>query len=96
METENSTAPTDGFSWAKVGEFTAGLAGIFGQVKISEAEADKFKYEAQVKALSEQLEQPTYEAQNIPETFAAGFVPSGKYVLMGLAALAVFFVVRKF
>jgi len=99
MDTENTSEPTDGFSLAKVGEFAESLYGIFGGIKMSEAEAEKFKYQAQVEALQSQLNEPQYEAQNIPEQAytSAGFnLPLNKYAWFGLAGLAVYFVARKF
>jgi len=98
METENEVAPTDGFSLAKVGEFAASLYGIFAGVKMSEAEADKFKYQAQVEALRSQLNEPQYDTQNIPEkVYSAGFnLPINQYALLGLGVLAAVLIARKF
>ncbi len=96
MDTQEST-PTDGFSLAKIGEFTSSLFDIYGGYRQSEAEADKFKYMAQVEAMRSQLNETEYEAQNLPETtYAAGIeLPGGKYLLLGLAGLVVFVVARK-
>lgn len=96
MEEENTVPPTDGFSLAKVGEFVEGLYGVFGGIKISEAEADKFKYQAQVEALRSQLNEPQYDTQNIPEqVYSAGFnLPVNPYVLLGLGVLAAVIVAR--
>lgn len=97
METENTNLPTDGFSLAKVGEFAESLYTIFGGIKMSEAEADKFKYQAQVEALQSQLSQPEYDAQNIPDqVYTGGFnLPVSPYFWLGLGVLGVVLVARK-
>lgn len=99
MDTENTAAPTDGFSFAKVGEFAESLYGIFGGIKMSEAEADKFKYQAQVEALQSQLNEPQYDTQNIPEQAytAAGFnIPVSPYLWLGLGVIGAVIIARKF
>lgn len=97
METENTNQPADGFSLAKVGEFAESLYSIFGGIKMSEAEADKFKYQAQVEALQSQLNEPQYDAQNIPEqVYSAGFnLPVSPYLWLGLGVVAAVVVARK-